>query len=178
MRQFLYIYSVCINNNVSPGCFLWCRRCQYNLECELTIHENCINFLYRRIKINKITHYQQKMSFFPAQLKLERKKIAFQTELEKTFRNIDINAHLLDVLVYCLHCAELHFYSNRGVKRGSVKKQAVIEFFQKNGVSDERQLSNMVESLHRTIVQDPTILSRILRFANKIFRGPDAKHIY
>ena len=71
-------------------------------------------------------------SFLPAGIKQESKRREFFRELDTAFQGVAVKDHLLDVLVFAMRAAELHFYSSKGKKTGALKKQCVLEWLKEN----------------------------------------------
>lgn len=111
-------------------------------------------------------------STLPSGIKLESKKREFFRLLDGTFQGVSVKDHLLDVLVFAMRAAELHFFSSKGRKTGSLKKECILAWLKaKVTTIDEPMISNMVESMHTTIPK-VTYVSRLKRWAGKfVFRS-------
>lgn len=105
------------------------------------------------------------MPKLPIALKLERKKLKYHADMEEAFRDVDVRIHMLDVLIYVMRAAELHFYK-RWKKTGHLKREAVKRFIMERSGRDEQALDHMIESIHPSI-QSPSLIERLLRFIRK-----------
>lgn len=115
-------------------------------------------------------------SQLPSAIKQETKKREFFRLLDSTFQGVSIKDHLLDVLVFAMRAAELHFFSSKGRKTGALKKECILAWLKaKVSTIDEPMITNMLESMHSTIPK-VTYVSRFRKWVSKfVFRSSSGR---